>query len=504
MHKTTYFYYFLEDVNMTHCIYKPIVSWQLYLIICIVVLSACEVSTTSTPNVLLIVVDDLGYADLSCTGLADDVNTPNIDKLAESGVRFTQAYASSPICSPSRAGILTGAYQQRWGTFWYGGPGIHDTSYHTIAQLLKENEYATGYVGKVHYGSYDSDTINRNFPLNHGFDYFFGHTSARKHYMNHDQEYEDRFQKIKKENEKWGQSLRQGSLWKNKEKLDTVAFSTELFGKEACKFIYNHKDEKFFLQLSFNAVHNFTHQLPKEYLNKHGLKGYTDWDPAKEEYYDWYVQGRKPNNPEGREHYLGQLYYLDREIGRVLNQLENLGLSENTLVVFVSDNGGSTPIYANNHPLRGSKYLLYEGGIRVPMVVSYPGEFSGNRILNNVISGLDILPMICSATSTPIPGNIDGQDISPLLVGTNSTIQHDTLVWDSRHEIAVRAGDWKLHIVYDDQNAKYEMVEVELGEHLYNLYDDPSEMNDLATDFPNIVLALKEYHKNWRNEILRD
>lgn len=471
-----------------------------YLVIALF-LTSCKSQISTDPNVLLIVVDDLGYADISCTGLAEDVFTPNIDKLAETGVRFTQAYASSSICSPARAGVLTGSYQQRWGTFWYGGPGIHDTSYQTIAEILRQNEYATGYIGKVHYGSYDSDTTNRSFPLNHGFDYYFGHTSPRKHYMNHNQKYEDAFQKVKKENDKWGQSLRQGSLWVNKEKLDTVAFSTELFGKEACKFIYKHKDEKFFLQLSFNAVHNFTHQLPEDYLTQHNLMGYSDWDPSKEEYYDWYVKGRKPNNPEGRDHYLGQLHYLDREIGRVLNQLEKLGLSENTLVIFISDNGGSTPIYANNYPLRGSKYLLHEGGIRVPMIISYPGKFTGERILNNVVSGLDILPLICESAKIPIPANIDGLDIMPLLMETNTYIQHDTLVWDSRHEIAVRAGDWKLYIVYDDQNAKYEMVEVELGEHLYNLIDDPGEQNNLAKEFPEIVQSLKVYHKRWRNEL---
>jgi len=134
-------------------------------------------------NVVLIVVDDLGYADISCAGLAEDVITPNIDRLAESGIRFTQAYATSPICSPSRAGIITGCYQQRWGTYWYGGLGIHNPEYPTLAELLGDAGYATGYVGKVHYGGNDSDTTDRSFPLNHGFEYFYGHTSARKHYM---------------------------------------------------------------------------------------------------------------------------------------------------------------------------------------------------------------------------------------------------------------------------------------------------------------------------------
>jgi len=489
---------------MKGLIQKFYLTLLLGVLICSLFLTACNSIIPSKPNVILIVVDDLGYADLSCTGLTEDVLTPNIDKLANSGTRFTQAYATSPICSPSRAGILTGAYQHRWGTYWYGGPGIHDTSFHTIAEILKANEYATGYIGKVHYGSYDNDTLNRSFPLNHGFDYFFGHTSARKHYINHNQKYEDEFQKIKNENDKWGQSLRQGSLWVNKQKFDTVAFSTELFGKDACRFISTHKDEKFFLQLSFNAVHNFTHQLPEDYLKQHNLSGYTDWDPAKEDYYDWYVKGRNPNNPEGREQYLGQLYYLDREIGRVINLLEELDLRENTLIVFVSDNGGSTPIYANNYPLRGSKYLLYEGGIRVPMIVSYPSKFSDNKIVHNIVSGMDILPLVCSTTGIEIPDNVDGIDISPIITGTDISIQHDTLVWDSKHEIAVRAGDWKLFIAYDNRNAKYEMVDVELGEHLYNLADDPAETIDLAKKFPDIVQQLKEYHAKWRNEIMQD
>jgi len=469
-----------------------------------IVLLACNPQAKDDPNVILIIVDDLGYADLSCTGLTDDVSTPNIDKLAQTGIRFTQAYATSPICSPSRAGLLTGTYQQRWNTWWYGGPGIHDDSYSTLAEILSNNAYATAYVGKVHYGSFDSDTSNRNFPSNHGFDYFYGHTSARKHYFNHHQDYENDFQQSKQKNDRKGQSLRQGSLWINKTKLDTLAFSTELFGKEACKFITKHKNDKFFLQLSFNAVHNFTHQLPKEYLEEHGLKGYTDWDPEIEEYYDWYVKGRKPNNPEGREHYLGQLHYLDKEIGRVIKQLKESGVDDNTIIVFISDNGGSTPIYANNYPLRGSKYLLYEGGIRVPMIINYPGKYSNNKVLENVVSAMDILPTICNELDVLQPSNIDGTDISGLLKGDKSKIGHDTLVWDVKHEMAVRAGDWKLHCVYDDRNAKYEMVEVEMGEHLYNLLDDPGEINDLADDFPKIVKLLKDYHRKWKKNISSD
>ena len=469
-------------------------------------LTGCESidnAAKSSPNIILIVVDDQGYADLSCAQLTNDVHTPNMDKLASRGVRFTQAYATSPICSPSRAGLITGCYHQRWGQFWYGGKGIHDPYYNTLAELLSKNDYLTGYIGKVHYGSFDGDTTNRNFPLNHGFDYYFGHTSARKHYMNHKQDLENKFQEIKKSNNKKGQSLRQQPLWLNNSKIDTIAFSTELFGKKACEFIEQNKDEKFFLQLSFNAVHNFTHQLPKEYLNKMGLAGYHDWDPAREEYYEWYKAARYPNNKEGREQYLGQLFYLDQEIGRVIDKLEDLDMTKNTIIIYISDNGGSTPIYANNTPLRGSKYVLYEGGIRVPMIISWPGYFSEDITVSNIVSSMDILPTVCKALNIEPNNKIDGLDLTPLLKMNDKSLAHDTLYWDTGHETAVRAGKWKYRSATNDNNARYEMVEIELGEFLYNLETDPGEKINLINEYPHIYSSLKDSHSRWRNSITK-
>ncbi len=453
------------------------------------------------PNVILIISDDQGYADLSCAELTDDVNTPNLDKLAKKGIRFTQAYATSPICNPSRAGIITGCYQQQWGTFWYGGKGIHDAKYKTIAELLNQKDYVTAYIGKVHYGSDDADTSNRNFPLNHGFDSYMGHTSARKHYLHHQQKLEDEFLEAKKSNNKKGQSLRQQALWNNYGKLDTIAFATELFGKKACEFLDEHKDDKFFLQLSFNAVHNFTHQLPPEFLKEKGLNGYHDWDPEKEDYYDWYKAARYPNSPEGRELYLGQLHFLDKEIGRVLDHLKKLELDENTIVIYISDNGGSTPIYANNYPLRGSKYVLYEGGIRVPMIISYPRKYAVGKVFSNVVSGMDILPTICKATGIEIPAYVNGIDLNSLLTANNMDLQHDTLFWDTGHETAVRAGKWKYRSATNDNNAKYEMVEIELGEFLYDLEQDPGETTNLADEYPEVFNVLKKAHANWRETL---
>ena len=480
----------------------PNIIGLLFLCLCISC-STTEEKSHKPPNVILIISDDQGYADLGIAGLADDVQTPNMDRLAGMGTRFTQAYATSPICNPSRAGVLTGCYQQRWGTFWYGGKGIHDPQFKTIAELLKEHGYATGYVGKVHYGSNDGDTTSRNFPLNHGFDYYFGHTSARKHYLNHVEAMEAEFQQVKKENEKWGQSLRQQSLWDNFKLVDTIAFATELFGAKACEFISSNQQKPFFLQLSFNAVHNFTHQLPKTYLEEKGLTGYHDWNPATEDYYDWYKAGRKPNHPEGRALYLGQLHFLDQEIGRLMDHLEGLGLTGNTLVIYLSDNGGSTPIYANNHPLRGSKYVLYEGGVRVPLIIAYPGHFQEGQISNNIISAMDILPTVCKIAQVQVPDYVNGLDLSPLLKSENTDLGHDTLHWDTGHEAAVRAGKWKYRMAADDKNAQYEMVEIELGEFLYDLEADPGEKTNLAEKHPGILNELKKSHERWKDSLKR-
>jgi len=473
----------------------------------LLILSSCsnesnqkkEPDVEKEPNIILIVADDLGYADIGATNLANDVNTPNIDRIANTGIRFAQTYDNSPICNQSRIGIITGCYPQRLGTYWYDAEGLHDPKFKTIPELLNEQNYTSGYVGKTHYGKYDSDTTHRSFPLNHGFDYYFGHTSARKHYMNHKQEIEDAFLKSKKENKRRGQTLRQGPLWENKDKVDTIAFFTQLVGERSRNFIKKNKDEKFFLQIAFNAAHNFTHQLPQEYLEKYNLKGYHDWNPAVEEYYDWYEKGRYPNNEEGRAHYLGQVHYMDNEIGKLLDLLDEQGLTENTLIFFISDNGGSTPIYANNSPLRGSKYLLYEGGIRVQMLVSYPKKYQKGKVYQNMVSAMDILPSICKEANVKIPSYIDGIDLTPLLKGEDDSLEHDVLVWDTGHEIAVRKGSWKLRKSFNDSEAKFEMVELELGNFITNLNTDISEKINLIKKEPEILGDLEKEYSVWKS-----
>lgn len=480
------------------------ISGSVVLFISFFLLLSCSnknIDKDQLPNVILIIADDLGYADLSVVNSINDIKTPNIDRIANSGIRLTETYVNSPICNQSRAGIITGCYPQRLGSYWYSSKGLHDKKFVTIPELLKKKGYNTGYIGKAHYGDFDKDTTNRSFPLNHGFDYFFGHTSARKHYLNHKEEFEASFQKVKNKHNRSGQSLEQGALWVNKKKVDYEGHLTELIGKESRLFIKKNKEANFFLQIAFNAAHNFTHQLPEDYLKKNNLDGRCDWSPEKETYFDWYVKGRYPNNDEGRAHYLGQVSLMDNEIGKLLDFLESNELRENTLILFISDNGGSTPIYANNKPLRGSKYLLYEGGVKVQLLASYPAKYPKNIVYDNIVSAMDILPLICKETETEIPSHIDGIDISPILIGKEENLEHEILFWDTGHEIAVRKGDWKLRKAFNDQHAKDEMVNLEIGDFLYNLKEDVSETQNLKSTNNTIYDELENEFLNWKYKI---
>ena len=472
------------------------------LILCLTLALPALAQEPRRPNVLLIVADDQGYADLSCAGLADDVATPNLDRLAARGVRYTSAYAASPICNLSRMALMTGVYPLRFGSRWYGGKGLHEAGHPTLGELFSAAGYATGYVGKFHYGSNHKPT-HRSFPTNHGFTEFFGCSGGRKHYLIHSAAAESAFRASRREHERRGQSLRMEGLWEGEEQRDVEGFSTELFGERARAFLRAHREEPFLLVLAFNAVHNFTHQLPAEYLEQHGLEGYRDWDPTREAYYDWYRQGRAPNNPEGRAHFLGQLHYLDLELGRVLDELDALELTDDTLVAYIGDNGGSTPIYADNGPLRGSKYTLYEGGLRVPLVLSWPGRWERGVVRADVVSGMDLLPTFATAAGIALPEVLDGQDLGPALRGEES-VGHSLLCWDTGHERALLSGELKLHEVDSKDHADYEMVELEVGTFLHDLSEDLGERVNLAAERPGVVTALREAHAGWRARMTED
>lgn len=470
------------------------------LVLCLALLAGrSEAGDTDRPNVLLMIADDQGWADLSCMGIVEDVKTPRLDALAGEGVRFERAYAGSPICNVSRSALITGCYPQRFGSFWYGGKGIHDTRFVTLSELFDAAGYDTAYVGKFHYGAHKfHQPGQRSFPLEHGFDSLFGFSGGRKHYLVHEAERESGFMAVKREHERKGQSLQQGPFWEGDRKADVTGFSTELLGERARAFLAREREEPFFLVLSFNAVHNFTHQLPADYLAEHGLGGYRDWDPATEDYYEWYRAGRKPNNPEGRAHYLGQLHFLDREVGLVLDELERLELDEETVVVYVGDNGGSTPIYADNGPLRGSKYTLYEGGVRVPLLVRWPGHAEAGAVRDEVVSVMDLYPTLALAAGIPVPEHVDGHALGGLLDGVSPREPHEFLAWDTGHESALLRGHHKLKVARSNDHAIREMVEVEVGSFLYDLEADPGEEVDLSSDSEELHRELVLLHASWR------
>ena len=444
---------------------------------------------TKDTNVVLIIVDDLGYADLSCIGKNKDVSTPNIDKLAKEGTRFTNAYAMAPICNASRISIATGAYHQRQGQYWYSGPGLHRSDFKTIAECLKAKDYITGYIGKFHHGTSDKPS-KRGFPLNHGFDSFFGFSGGTKHYLHHSRKYV------------WGKNLlHQGPMYDGVEQVNIAGFSTELFGQRARSFVEKNKDKKFFLQLSFNSVHNYTHQLPKWYLDKQGLKGFEDMKKG-EDYWKWREKISFPANPEGRDYYLGQLYFLDREIGLLMKKLEDLKLRENTAVVFISDNGGSLVTYANNGELSGGKYTLLEGGIRVPMIISFPEVLPENKISESIVSSMDILPTVCAITGVPIPANIDGLNLTEHLTN-GEKLKREKLYFDIKYQTAIRKGDWKLLITESTPNRKLQITPTPKGKFLYDLENDPGEKNNLIQKYPEMARQLENDLQEWRKSLTK-
>jgi arylsulfatase A-like enzyme len=450
------------------------------------------------PNVILIIADDHGYADMNHLGIHTNLKTPNLDKLAVEGVSFTQAYVTSPICNPSRTGLITGQWQTRNNNYFYGGPGIAEGT-KTIAQGFKANGYKTAYFGKLHYGTDDSPA-SYNYPSNHGFDECItAGYGGRVHYLYHN---EQAIEKHSKTAEPW---------LKNGQKFEEDGFSTEQISQWSQQFIEDNKEKPFFLQIAFNAVHNFNFQLPPEYLKEWNLPYYPDFEELggtiKESV--WYDQSILPNLPNGRAYYIAQLYYLDREIGAIREKLKTLGLDENTIIVYTSDNGGSNCNGGDNTPLRSTKYSLYEGGIRVPMLMYWKNKLEENTINNEMVSTLDLMPTLLAASNADRKNyeNSDGVNLLPHLL-KNKKIDRDEMIWDVGFAWAVRKGKWKLKVVTDQANAnrisKKQHTNLGKGIELFDLEVDVSEQTNLVNEYPDIVEELTAIYKNWKVMVTKD
>lgn len=460
----------------------------------------------SRPNIMVIVTDDQGYADFSVYGHLTDAQTPNMDQLARSGVRFMNGYTTSPICSPARAGLLTGLYQERWGNYYYGQGGLPQR-YTTIPEYLRAAGYRTVKVGKSNFGLLentpdrtDEELLgHEEFPLNHGFEEFIGFCHCCHDYLNLSQA---DMEALGIENAK--ESF-VGPLWRNNERQDYHGYITNVLTDEAIRAIQKKGDDRpFYIHLSYNAVHHPIYQVPDEYLKRFNLKKYPEWDPSKEDWSSYHLREWWPiyrDSLQLRKYYLASLACLDDDIGRLLDALEAEGLCDNTLIFLFSDNGGSQNTGARNTPLSGHKYMLGEGGIRVPFVISWPAHITAGRVCDGMVSILDVAPTCIAASRIVLQENeqFDGINLLPLLTGKSKPWPKRIHFWSNGWEWAVRDGDWKLRVTTSDTTVVRDLYQA--NTYLYNLKEDPSEKKNLASKHPDKVLDLQQKYKTWLEKI---
>ncbi len=403
------------------------------------------------PNILFIVGDDMGYSDVGFHG-CKDIPTPHLDGLAQSGVRFTSGYVSGPYCSPTRAGLLSGRYQTRFGHEFNpsGDAEGLPTTQKTIADHLKAAGYATGLVGKWHLGSKPEMQ-----PQKRGFDEFFGFLGGAHSYVQ-----------------------KQGIL-RGTEQVQELDYTTDAFGREAVSFIEKHKGKPWFLYLAFNAVHT-----PMDATDDRLAKFANIED----------MQRRKYN---------AMMLAMDEAIGKVRSSLEKTGQADNTLVCFISDNGGPTMkgVTVNgsiNEPLRGSKRTTLEGGIRVPFVISWPAKLKAGVYSQPAIQlDMTATALAAAGVSAAPDWKLEGVDLLPYLSGAKSNAPHDAIYWRFGGQMAIRSGDWKL-VRYDanadDQSGDSSKVS---SLKLYNLASDLHEDKDLSETMPDKVRELQGKWDEW-------
>ncbi|OAI42233.1 sulfatase [Planctomycetaceae bacterium SCGC AG-212-D15] len=409
------------------------------------------------PNIIILLADDLGYADLGFQG-CKDIPTPNLDGLAKSGVRCTNGYVSGPYCSPTRAGLMTGRYQTRFGHEFNPGGGKNDKiglplSETTIADRLSAAGYATGWVGKWHLGE-----AAKFRPQNRGFRETFGFLGGAHAYFH-------------------GKGA--APIFRAAEEVPEKEYLTDAFAREAIGFIDRHKAEPFFLYLAFNAVHTPL-QATDDRLKKFDIADKT------------------------RHTYAAMTLAMDEAVGKVLDKVKAEKLEDDTLIFFFSDNGGptmrgTTINGSRNTPLRGSKRTTLEGGIRVPFVVSWKNRLPAGKTYESPVIQLDILPTALAAAGVQVKPEwkLDGENLLPFLDGKNAATPHDTLYWRLGTQMAIRQGDWKL-VRYDAvaDGGKAGVTPLKL----YNLAEDIGEANDLAAKEAEKAKSLEAAWDKWSAE----
>ena len=482
------------------------------LTIAVVILFGCSTADNSKigqrPNVLLIISDDQGYADFSpFKNHSSEISTPNMDRLAQTGMVFTQAYTTAPVCSPSRTGLNTGKFQFRWDKNAGWGPGLPE-SVKTIAEYMKEAGYTTARIGKSDYGRNYHDFNAREYPLNHGYDHFLGFSAHAHDYWLNSEEIAKRTPDPK------GTSAHLGPLMNdNGYKSYEDGYLTDIFTDEAIEYLKTNRDKPFFLTLAYNSVHHVIHEVPQKYLDKYQVEPIHNYDPAILDtfgnlepgsyaaYYEKYTRLGAIQDEDMRKYYLANLNCLDDNLGRLFDALNEEGLDKNTLVIYISDNGGSPITGASNAPLSAGKYSIWEGGIRVPMMISWPGKVEAGSVQHNYVSATDILPTITEAAGLTLNDKtLDGKNLfSP------NPDQERLLVWKWDKTWAVRKGPWKLTNT-NEQSGKgrpssqyIQPISDDLSLKLFNLEEDPGERNNLAEQMPEKVSELQIAYEDWCN-----
>ncbi|MEK6477252.1 sulfatase-like hydrolase/transferase [Catalinimonas sp. 4WD22] len=418
--------------------------------------SQTENKETSKPNIVLIMADDLGYGGISCYG-EPNIQTPHLDSLAANGIRFTNFHANAPVCTPTRAALLTGNYQQRAGlegVIYVRGEtrevGL-DTSQLTIAELMKANGYVTGIMGKWHLG------YKKEFnPVHHGFDEFYGYVSGNVDYHSH---YDN---------------AGIYDWWHNLDSIQEEGYVTDLITEHSVDFINQHKDEPFFLYVPHESPH-----VPFQGRNDPAYRF-----PGEEFTYYGPVEDQQ-------RAYKEMVEVMDEGIGKIMAALKANGLEENTLVIFISDNGGEA--FGNNGGLNGQKGNLYEGGHRVPAIAYWKNKIEPGESSVTLMT-MDLLPTILSVSQTPIQQDVafDGKDFSSVLfegeAADQTALEDRTLFWRYRDQKAVRRDAWKLLITESDTA-------------LYNLTQDLEETTNLSEQQQDIVADLLDQLATWEREV---
>jgi len=459
----------------------------LIAVIAALTLAGVSASAEQRPNVIFIVVDDLGYSELGCYG-GKDIPTPHIDSLAAGGARFTSGYVTAPFCAASRAALMTGRYQTRFGFEFNpigaknAAPGIGlPVAEKTVADRLRDAGYATGLVGKWHLGGTEPF-----HPQRRGFDEFFGFLHEGHYYVRPPWQGVTTWLRRKKLPDggqgRWtspdGRTVWSTHLGSNEPEYDTgnpllrssqsvdeKANLTDAFTREACDFIGRHRSQPFFLYLAYNAVHS-PMQGTDEYMKKFS-----------------HIEDIQ------RRIFAAMIAHLDDSVGKVLAELRESGVEENTLVVFLGDNGGPTSeLTSSNAPLRGGKGDLWDGGIRVPFIVSWKNRIPAGRIVDASVASIDATATALELADVgPSQKRLDGINLMPLLTGKITEVPQRNLFWRVGQKNALRRGNWKL--IRDGKEWQ-----------LYDLAHDIGETTNLAAKEPARVQQLTSLWDKWNAE----